>query len=144
MQGHKEIGSCMSKAVCIDCVAGLDSLPEKSVACVVTSPPYNIGLKYATHDDNRDDYLEWMKSVFVGIKRVLADDGHFFLQVGGTATKPLIPLIVLSTAMTVGFVLQNQIIWAKSVTVGNESYGHFKPINSNLSKPDARICLPPD
>ncbi|HZP62530.1 MAG TPA: site-specific DNA-methyltransferase [Terriglobales bacterium] len=116
--------------MCIDCIAGLDSLPEKSVACVVTSPPYNIGIKYGTHDDDRDDYLEWMKAVFVAVKRVLADDGHFFLQVGGTATKPLIPSDVRAIALTLGFVLQNEIIWAKSITVGDESHGHFKPINS--------------
>jgi site-specific DNA-methyltransferase (adenine-specific) len=120
-----------SKAVCIDCVAGLNSRPEKSVACVVTSPPYNIGLKYGSHDDNRADYPEWMKSVFVGIKRVLADNGHFFLQVGGIAKKPTIPWLVLSMALAAGFVLQNQIVWVKSITVGDESHGPFKPVNSN-------------
>ncbi len=121
----------ISKAVCDDCVAGLNSLPDKSVACVVTSPPYNIGLKYGTHDDNRADYPEWMKSVFVGIKRVLTNDGHFFLQVGGIATSPLIPLVLLNVALAAGFVLQNQIVWVKSITVGDESHGPFKPVNSD-------------
>jgi site-specific DNA-methyltransferase (adenine-specific) len=121
----------MSKAECVDCVAGLDSLPEKSVACVVTSPPYNIGVKYGTHNDNRTDYPEWMRSVCMGIKRVLIDDGHFFLQVGGIATNPLIPWVLLNVALAAGFVLQNQIVWVKSITVENESHGHFKPVNSN-------------
>jgi len=117
--------------VCVDCVTGLSSLPEESVACVVTSPPYNIGIKYGTHDDNRNDYLEWMQSVFVGIKRVLADNGHFFLQVGGIPTNPLIPERVLREALAAGFVLQNQIVWVKSITVGDVTHGHFKPGNSN-------------
>ena len=124
-------GRVVSKAVCIDCAAGLNSLPEESVACVVTSPPYNIGVKYEAHNDNRNDYLEWMKSVFVEIKRVLTDDGHFFLQVGGIAKNPTIPWLVLSVALAAGFVIQNQIVWVKSVTVGNESHGHFKPLNSD-------------
>jgi site-specific DNA-methyltransferase (adenine-specific) len=124
-------GQVISKAVQSDCIDGLNSLPEKSVACVVTSPPYNIGVKYGTHDDNRADYPEWMKSVFVGIKRVLTDNGHFFLQVGGIAKNPTIPLLVLSMALAAGFVLQNQIVWIKSVTVGDESHGPFKPVNSN-------------
>jgi site-specific DNA-methyltransferase (adenine-specific) len=111
-----------------DCVAGLDSLPDNSVACVVTSHPYNIGLKYGAHDDNRSDYPEWMRSVCVGIKR---DNGHFFLQVGGIAKNPTISWLVLSMALAAGFVIQNQIVWAKSVTVGNESHGHFKPLNSD-------------
>jgi site-specific DNA-methyltransferase (adenine-specific) len=121
----------ISKAVCRDCVAGLNCLPEKSVACVVTSPPYNIGLEYGTHDDNRADYPEWMKSVFVGIKRVLTDNGHFFLQVGGIATSPLIPLVLLNVALAAGFDLQNQIVWVKNITVRDESHGPFKPVNSN-------------
>ena len=121
----------ISRAVCRDCVAGLNSLPEKSVACVITSPPYNIGLKYGTHDDNRADYLEWMKSVFVGIMRVLTDNGHFFLQVGGIARNPTIPLLLLPMALAAGFVVQNQIVWIKSITVGDESHGPFKPVNSN-------------
>jgi site-specific DNA-methyltransferase (adenine-specific) len=120
----------MSKAVCIDCVAGLNSLPEKSVACVLTSPPYNIGIKYGTHDDNRADYLEWMKSVFVEIKRVLADNGHFFLQVGGIPRDLLIPMRVLWEALAAGFVLQTQIVWVKSIAIGEITYGHFKPVNS--------------
>ena len=120
----------ISKAVCIDCVAGLDSLPENSVACVVTSPPYNIGIKYGTHDDNRDDYLQWLRSVFVEIKRVLADDGHFFLQAGGIPTNLLIPQRVLWEALAAGFVLQNQIVWVKSIAVDGVTYGHFKPVNS--------------
>jgi site-specific DNA-methyltransferase (adenine-specific) len=121
----------ISKAVCIDCVTGLDSLPEKSVACVVTSPPYNIGIKYGTHDDNRDDYLEWMQSVFVRIKRVLVDDGQFFLQVGGIPTNPLIYERVMRQALAAGFVVQNAIVWAKSIAIDDVTYGHFKPVNSN-------------
>jgi site-specific DNA-methyltransferase (adenine-specific) len=124
-------GQVVIKAVHNDCVDGLNSLKEKSVACVVTSPPYNIGVKYGTHDDNRADYPEWMRAVFVGIKRVITDNGHFFLQVGGIAKNPTIPWIVLSIAVAAGFVIQNQIVWAKSVTVNNESHGHFKPLNSD-------------
>lgn len=120
----------MSKAVCIDCMAGLNSLAEKSVACVVTSPPYNIGIKYGTHDDKRSDYLQWMRSVFVEIKHVLADDGHFFLQVGGIPTNLLIPQRVLWEALSAGFSLQNQIVWVKSIAVDGVTYGHFKPVNS--------------
>lgn len=120
----------MSKAVCIDCMAGLNSLADKSVDCVVTSPPYNIGIEYGTHDDNRSDYLQWMRSVFVQINRVLADDGHFFLQVGGIPTNLLIPQRLLWEALAAGFFLQNQIVWVKSIAINDETYGHFKPVNS--------------
>jgi len=128
---RQEVACSTSEALCMDCIDGLHLMADKSVACVVTSPPYNIGVRYSTHLNSRPDYLKWMKSVFVAIKRVLADDGHFFLQVGGTATKPLIPWDVRSMALAAGFGLQNEIIWVKSITVGDESLGHFKPINSH-------------
>jgi site-specific DNA-methyltransferase (adenine-specific) len=118
------------QVVCTDCIEGLKRLPEKSVAAIVTSPPYNIGVKYSKHKDSRPDYLEWMEKVFVECKRVLADNGHFFLQMGGIAKDPLIPQRVLQRALNAGFELQNEIVWVKSITVGNESYGPFKPLNS--------------
>jgi site-specific DNA-methyltransferase (adenine-specific) len=68
--------------------------------------------------------------VFTELHRVLRDDGHFFLQVGGTNLKPMIPFEVLAEAQKV-FQLQNMITWVKSITVDGRSTGHFKPINSN-------------
>jgi len=120
-----------SQVVCTDCMEGLDRLRDNSVDAILTSPPYNIGVKYSKHIDSRPDYLPWMASFFRAAYRVLADNGHFFLQVGGTATDPSIPFRVLSEALNAGFVLQNEFIWAKSITVGDESYGPFNPVNSD-------------
>jgi site-specific DNA-methyltransferase (adenine-specific) len=114
----------------VDVLDGLQSLVPGSVACTVTSPPYNIGIKYSTHQDKRADYLEWLQAVFTEVKNVTMDNGHFFLQMGGTSVDPLIPQRVLGSALHAGWVLQNEIIWVKNISIGNNSYGHFKPINS--------------
>ena len=37
-----------------DCAAALALMPERSADVVVTSPPYNIGLKYRSYDDTGD------------------------------------------------------------------------------------------
>ncbi len=118
------------KVECVDVLIGLGGLPSGSIDCVVTSPPYNIGIKYGAHDDNMSDYLPWIGEVWREVFRVLAADGHFFLQVGGTAKHPRIPQEVLERALATGFVLQNEIIWVKSVAIDGKTYGHFKPINS--------------
>ncbi len=117
-------------AYCTDVIDGLKTLASRSVSCVVTSPPYNIGKNYNTHNDNRADYLPWLQTVFSELKRTLKDEGHFFLQMGGIATDPLIPHEALNRALASGWVLQNQILWVKSVSVGGNSYGPFTPINS--------------
>ena len=113
-----------------DCIAGLTNLQEP-ISVIVTSPPYNIGLKYHGGRDDKTDYLAWMESVFIACEKVLSDKGHFFLQVGGIASRPLIPWEVLSRALAIGFVLQNEIVWIKSISISDQSedsYGHFKPV----------------
>src|SRR3954470_2302760 len=75
-----------------DCAAALALMPERSVDVIVTSPPYNIGLNYRSYDDtaDRSDYLRWLKDIGLLLKRVLKDDGSFFLNIAGTSTDPWI------------------------------------------------------
>jgi len=42
-----------------DCLDVLPTIEAGSVDAVVTDPPYNVGLKYATDDDNKPDYWAW-------------------------------------------------------------------------------------
>jgi site-specific DNA-methyltransferase (adenine-specific) len=119
-----------------DCIAGMAALPEESVDVVVTSPPYNLGIKYGKYDDSRarDEYLEWSGQWAAGVRRVLKSDGSFFLNVGAAPSNPLLPhQLVLGFARL--FVLQNTFHWVKSITVETRagetvSAGHFKPIRS--------------
>ena len=65
---------------------------------------------------------------------MLADEGSFFLNVGGSPSSPLLPHEIL-LKLSALFHLQNTFHWIKSITVrtteGKEiSAGHFKPINS--------------
>jgi site-specific DNA-methyltransferase (adenine-specific) len=109
----------------------MSALPKGSVDVVVTSPPYNLGIKYSTYKDNkpRQDYLAWMNEVFVAVKHCLKDDGHFFLNMGYSNIDPWVGMDVAQVARN-NFVLQNHINWVKSIHVNNKTSGHFKPINS--------------
>lgn len=118
-----------------DCMEKLKEHNDKTIDCVITSPPYNIGLKYNKYKDKkpRDQYLEWIYDIFVEIKRILKDDGHIFLNIGYTNIDPWIAMEVALKLKDL-FVLQNKITWVKSVSIGegdDDTYGHFKPINSN-------------
>ena len=55
---------------CGDNLAVLPTLPDASVDAVVTDPPYNVGLKYTTHNDQKADYEEWCRDWFAELKRV--------------------------------------------------------------------------
>jgi site-specific DNA-methyltransferase (adenine-specific) len=117
-----------------DCLEELKKLPEKSIDIIITSPPYNIGLKYNKYEDKkpRDQYLEWIYDIFVELKRVLKDDGHIFLNMGYTNKDPWISMEVAIKLKPL-FHLQNNITWVKSISLtdnADDTHGHFKPINS--------------
>uniref|UniRef100_A0A7C3Z1N6 Methyltransferase n=1 Tax=Desulfobacca acetoxidans TaxID=60893 RepID=A0A7C3Z1N6_9BACT len=113
-----------------------ERLIDKSVDVVVTSPPYNIGVSYSSYFDKkpRDNYLLWIKNICKEIKRVLKDEGSFFLNLGGKPSDPWIPFDIIFILRKY-FVLQNVIHWIKSISITKDednssyiSYGHYKPI----------------
>lgn len=114
-----------------DCRSWMASQRAGSIRCVVTSPPYNLGVAYESYEDGqpRADYLAWLGGVFRHVRRVLRDDGHFFLNVGYSNSDPWVDFEVAALARQ-HFVLQNRITWVKSISIEEETYGHFKPVNS--------------
>ncbi|SYZ74425.1 Modification methylase MjaV [Candidatus Zixiibacteriota bacterium] len=124
-----------------DCFAGMrQNLARQSINLVVTSPPYNIGVKYGHYDDRvpRKEYLDWLWEWGKEIKRVLKDDGSLFLNIGSKPTSPEVPFQVVEV-LSREFKLQNVIHWIKSIYIEADSYGqkldinvgHYKPINSD-------------
>ncbi len=128
-----------------DAIAGLARrLPPQSVDVVVTSPPYNLGVRYRTYQDRRprDEYLAWIGALRDAVGGALAPEGSFFLNVGGTPRDPWMPFDI---AREVGrrFVLQNVIHWVKSIAIDREAagrsaglthdlaVGHYKPVVSD-------------
>ena len=119
-----------------DCVRGMQRLPAQSIDLVVTSPPYNLGIRYSKFSDRayRADYLAWCKTWATEIARLINRDGSFFLNVGSSPSNPMFPHELL-LALRDLFVLQNTIHWIKSITIEEPggvfiSRGHFKPISS--------------
>ena len=128
-----------------DCLSGMQSkLSPGSVDVVVTSPPYNIGIKYSKHKDDlpQEKYLEWMSDFGKQVKSVLSEKGSFFLNVGNTPKDQWIAWDV-AQVLRKDFVLQNVIHWIKSIAIsktdmgnypgisGDIAVGHYKPIVSN-------------
>lgn len=114
-----------------DCLEVMARMDAESVDAVVTSPPYNLGIAYNSYDDSKpeQEYTAWLRQIAVQIDRVLKDDGALFLNIGSTSKDPWLAYrvgIVFAEVLT----LQNNIVWVKSISVGDDTKGHFKPINS--------------
>lgn len=65
----------------------LRQLPASSVNLVFTSPPYALHFKKAYGNVHKDDYVEWFLTFARDIFRILADDGSFVLNIGGSYNK---------------------------------------------------------
>ncbi len=126
-----------------DCVEILSRLEPGSVSAIVTSPPYNLGIRYHSYDDTvpRADYLDWTDAWIAAARRALAEDGSLFLNVGVKPTDPWTAMDVAQRARQ-HLHLQNTIHWIKSIAIERDAagaavnldrdiaVGHYKPINS--------------
>jgi site-specific DNA-methyltransferase (adenine-specific) len=126
-----------------DCLDILARFPPGSLDAVVTSPPYNLGIRYRTYDDTmpRSRYLDWTGQWIGLAARALAEDGSLFLNVGSKPTDPWTALDVAQAARP-HLRLQNTIHWIKSIAIEKAlagagakleedlAVGHYKPINS--------------
>ena len=113
------------------CEDVLKTFQDKSIDLFITSPPYNIGIKYNDYKDSRKDYLEWLYEIFLEVKRILKDDGSLFLNTGSISSNPWISFDIIQKLRSL-FVLQNHIIWCKSISISKtKNFGQYKPINSN-------------
>ena len=113
----------------------LRTLPDESVSCCVTSPPY-YGLRdYGNEgqyglESSPAAYVENMRQVFAEVRRVLANDGTLWLNIGDSysgghsVTRPQtgipgkknllgIPWRTAFALQDDGWILRNAIVWAK-------------------------------
>jgi site-specific DNA-methyltransferase (adenine-specific) len=126
-----------------DCLALLPTLAAESVDAIVTSPPYNLGIRYRSYRDRlpREEYLAWTGEWIAAARRVLQPHGSLFLNVGAKPTDPWAAFDVAQAARA-HLHLQNTIHWVKSIAIDRQAVGdnvglardlavgHYKPINS--------------
>ena len=66
-----------------NCVDEMSKMPENSIDLVVTSPPYNVGIDYDTHDDrmSMDEYWQFTKDWLTQALRVMKSDGRIAINI---------------------------------------------------------------
>ena len=108
-----------------DCIEQMRTLPDRSVHTCVTSPPY-FGLRdYGVdgqigRESSPEAFVLRLVEVFREVKRVLRDDGTFWLNIGDTYGKDksrlMIPARVALALSADGWMLRDEIIWHKPRT----------------------------
>jgi len=92
------------------------SIEENSIDLIVTSPPYNVDIKYNSHDDTMtyDDYLSFTKDWLAKSYKLIKEDGRFCLNIpldknkGGQQS---MCADITTIAKQVGFKYHSTIVW---------------------------------
>jgi len=96
-----------------DAAEFLQTVPEKTVSLIVTSPPYNIGKAYEKKA-SLDQYRAGQSRLIGQLHRILKDNGSVCWQVGSYVDKgEIYPLDILfyEVFKLFGFKLRNRIVW---------------------------------
>jgi site-specific DNA-methyltransferase (adenine-specific) len=113
--------------------------------CLFGSGSSGLGKPYGVHDDSmpEESYLSWQGVAAKESRRVLAPDGHLFLNVGWNAQHPWRSPDV-ANRYRAHFILQQRIAWVKSIALDGSTLpeelraamherqvGHFASLNSD-------------
>ena len=95
----------------------LKQVPDGSVNLVVTSPPYALHFKKEYGNADKHKYVDWFLPFAREIHRVLAEDGSFVLNIGGSYNKG-VPTrsiyhfkLLVELVETIGFHLAQELFW---------------------------------
>lgn len=95
----------------------LKTLPDGSVNLIFTSPPYALHFKKEYGNVDKADYVDWFLTFAREMFRVLADDGSFVLNIGGsynpgTPTRSLYHFkLLVRLVEEIGFHLAQECFW---------------------------------
>ena len=135
-------GCSRYKFILGDCLSVLKNMDSSSVNCVITSPPYwgmrvydNDGdLREIGNENVFDEYIAKLNEIFNEVKRVLKNDGSFWLNIGDRyVNKALMgmPWRVAISLMDAGWIMRNDVIWHQIKGTQSakdrlrDSYEHF-------------------
>lgn len=114
----------------------MTALPDKSVALVMTSPPYFAGKQYELERE-RDgvpasylEYLTMLRNVFAECVRVLEPGGRMAINIANLGRKPYRSLsgdVISILEDDLGLLLRGEIIWRKAEgATGSCAWGSFR------------------
>jgi site-specific DNA-methyltransferase (adenine-specific) len=81
---NEYVNSILNVATCGNWVEIMKQIPENTINLIVTSPPYNVGIKYDEYKDDEltmEEYFDWCLSWLKSCYRILDSDGRIALNV---------------------------------------------------------------
>jgi site-specific DNA-methyltransferase (adenine-specific) len=140
---HKSVPKSISSGDIVtgNCLDVLDLISEDSIDLIVTSPPYNLSIKYDTYEDCMPYgyYLNFLRQVWMKSYRVLKFGGRICINVPTVTVDGILrPLFsdVIQQMLSLGFIFRNEIIWHKDQISNRTAWGSW------ASSSDPKLCSP--
>jgi DNA modification methylase len=123
--------------ICGDSKTILRAMPDECVHLAITSPPYNVGLEYDSHNDKMpyEEYLEWLMPFWRELHRVLVPGGRFALNIAPTSIKDFRPIHydMERQLRSLKFIMRTEILWYKQTMRRRTAWGSFRrPSNPHI------------
>lgn len=123
-----------------DALSVLKSMPDESVNCVITSPPYWLQREYENgglgQEKKKEDYINNLLQIFSQVKRILTSDGSFWLNINDTYYKKSLAGIPWRIAIAMmdeqNWVLRNDVIWNKLKGGMDSSRDRLNNLHENI------------
>jgi len=131
-----------------DVIERLKDIPDKFINLIVTSPPYfgqrDYGIKgQIGNEQTPEEYIKKMLDVTDELKRVLTDDGAYFLNIGDKYADKNLQMVPFRLAIEMqkrGWAIRNVLIWQKTNAMPSSIKDRF----SNVYEPIFLFVKNPD
>lgn len=118
----------------------LKAIPDASIDCVMTSPPYWGKREYDSggigQEANITEYMKGLIKIFQQVKRILKPTGSFWLNIGDTYENQRLAGIPWRVALHLtdreGWVMKNSVIWNKMKSGMDNSSNRLGNIHENV------------
>lgn len=123
----KEIKDFENKILLGDCLEEMKEMPSGEIDLIFTDPPYNIGIKYDTHNDKMkyEDYISWCKKWIEECIRLLKENGSIYIAINDEHAAEIVMIL-----KKLGLTMRNWIIW--HYTFGQATQKKFSRAHTHI------------
>jgi site-specific DNA-methyltransferase (adenine-specific) len=100
----------------------MSSVRDGSIKVCVTSPPYFRKKKYETQYSTYEEYRDYLKQVWIEVRRKLSNSGLLFVNIGNSFENQFKSHDIARDVLDCGFTLVQSVIWVK---------GHHSPVQGD-------------
>lgn len=121
------------KLILGDCLEKMKDIPDESIDCVITSPPYNIGKMHSNHlmfgtyagnDMVESDYQEWQIKVLNECFRIIKDNGSIFYN-HKIRIKDKVAIHPMKWILKSKLILKQEIVWDMGKSANSDKIRFF-------------------